>query len=326
MKIKIGLCGLPNSGKSTFLKLVSKTEALIAPYLFTTLKPQEGVAPFFSQELELLHSITRSEKLIPPYLTFIDIPGLIRGAHRGEGLGNEFLSYLRGCDVILEVVRNFFDEQVIHSERSIDPQRDILIVEEEIIASEKEILTRMIKKLEKEKDKRLDLLKNIYQEAQSFKRFPEYSEELKEFNLLLTKKWFLLVNGREFQFQNSVFENVYNLDLKWEVDILGNQEFKKESRLSEFLNQLRKDLNLIQFFTFTKEITQGWFIKKGSKIIEAAEMIHSDFALKFKIAETIFLGDFVKIKDWHQAREHGLLKLKGRSSEIEENEIIFVKI
>lgn len=326
MKIKIGLCGLPNSGKSTFLKLVSKTETLIAPYLFTTLKPQEGIAPVLTPELQTLHSITMTENVIPPHLDFIDIPGLIRGAHQGEGLGNEFLSYLRGCDVILEIVRNFFDEKVVHPENIIDPECDIFIIEEEIIASEKEIIERTIKKLEKTKDKRLDILKNVYQNLQPFKRFPEYLEELKEFNLLLTKNWFLLINGQEFKFHNQVFKNIYNLDLKWELDILEDKEFQKESKLNYFLNQLRKDLSLIQFFTFTKEITQGWFIKKDSKIIDVAAMIHSDFALKFKVAETILLENFIKIKDWNKAKEKGLIKLKGRDSKIEENEIVFVKI
>lgn len=328
MKISVGICGLPNSGKSTFLKLVSQIEVLIAPYPFTTLKPQEAVVPVFSSELSLLHSITKTPKVIPGYLNFIDIPGLIRGAHRGEGLGNEFLSYLRGADTVLEIVRNFIREEVIHPEGEIDPERDILIMEEEIIEAEKNLLEKAIKKLEKTKDERLEDLKNVYQNLKPFKRFPEFKERLKEFNLLLVKDWFLLINGRELKFQNQVFKNIYNLDLEWELEILKNEELQKEikPKIYDFLNELRKDLNLVQFFTFTKDITQAWFIKKKSKIIEAAEMIHSDFALKFKIAETISLENFLKIKDWGKAKEMGFIKLKGREAEVEENEIIFVKI
>jgi ribosome-binding ATPase YchF (GTP1/OBG family) len=114
----------------------------------------------------------------------------------------------------------------------------------------------------------------------------------------------------------------------WELEILENKEIQNEFQpmVFEFLNQFRKDLGLIQFFTFTKEITQGWFIKKDSSIIEAAEMIHSDFALKFKVAETISLENFVKIKDWEKAKKLGLIQNKGREAKIEENEIIFVKI
>jgi ribosome-binding ATPase YchF (GTP1/OBG family) len=305
MKIKIGLCGLPNSGKSTFIKLVSQVEVLIAPYPFTTLKAQEYAVPIISQELKALHSITQTPQIVPPYLIFVDVPGLIRGAHKGEGLGNEFLSYLRGCDIILEIVRNFKREDVPHPEGSIDPLRDIKIIEEEVRLADEEIL----KRAKKEK---------IHREA-----------------LLLNKDWFLLVNGEdtniiriENELDTNRFKNIYTLDLLWELEILANKELQSEFQpmVFEFLNQFRKDLGLIQFFTFTKEITQGWFIKKDSSIIDAAGMIHSDFALKFKVAETISLENFVKIKDWEKAKKLGLIQNKGREAKIEENEIIFVKI
>jgi len=306
MKIKIGLCGLPNSGKSTFIKLVSKIEVAIAPYPFTTLKAQEYAAPIISEELKTLHSITQTSQIIPPYLVFIDIPGLIRGAHKGEGLGNEFLSYLRGCDVILEIVRNFKREDVPHSEGSIDPIRDVEIIEEEVRLADEEILKRNKKKIQ-------------------------------ENALLLNKDWFLLINGFYKELEeiesglskrNLIFKKIYILDFLWELEVLENEEFQKEfcPKIFDFLNQFRKDLGLIQFFTFTKEITQGWFVENGSSIISAVRMIHSDFELKFKIAETISLEDFVKVKDWEKAKKLGLIKNKGRESKIEENEIIFVKI
>jgi ribosome-binding ATPase YchF (GTP1/OBG family) len=296
---------LPNSGKSTFIKLVSQVEVLIAPYPFTTLKAQEYAVPIISQELKTLHSITQTPQIVPPYLIFVDVPGLIRGAHKGEGLGNEFLSYLRGCDVILEIVRNFKREDVPHPEGSIDPLRDIKIIEEEVRLADEEIL----KRAKKEK---------VQPEA-----------------LLLNKDWFLLVNGEdtnitriENELDTNRFKNIYTLDLLWELEILENKELQNEfqPKVFEFLNQFRKDLGLIQFFTFTKEITQGWFIKKDSSIIDAAGMIHSDFALKFKVAETISLENFVKIKDWEKAKKLGLIQNKGREAKIEENEIIFVKI
>ena len=338
MKIKIALCGLPNSGKSTFIKLVSQVEVLTAPYPFTTLKAQEYAAPIISQELKILHSITQTPQIISPYLIFVDVPGLIRGAHKGEGLGNEFLSYLRGCDIILEIVRNFKREDVPHPEGGIDPLRDIKIIEEEVRLADEEILKR----------------------AKKGKIQPEA--------LLLNKDWFLLVNGEDaddiypnnnrIKYPNeepnknskfgqysgnsfgqhsgsdvsprrsAFFKNIYTLDLLWELEILENKELQNEfqPKVFEFLNQFRKDLGLIQFFTFTKEITQGWFIKKDSPIIDAAGMIHSDFALKFKVAETISLENFVKIEDWEKAKKLGLIKNKGREAKIEENEIIFVKI
>jgi ribosome-binding ATPase YchF (GTP1/OBG family) len=305
MKIKIGLCGLPNSGKSTFIKLVGQVEVLTAPYPFTTLKAQEYAVPIISQELKILHSITQTPQIVPPYLIFVDVPGLIRGAHKGEGLGNEFLSYLRGCDVILEIVRNFKREDVPHPEGSIDPLRDIKIIDEEVRLADEEILKRAKK------------------------------EKVQPETLLLNKDWFLLVNGEdtnitriENELNTNRLKNIYTLDLLWELELLENKEIQNEfqSKVFEFLNQFRKDLGLIQFFTFTKEITQGWFIKKDSSIIDAAGMIHSDFALKFKVAEVISLENFVKIKDWEKAKKLGLIQNKGREAKVEENEIIFVKI
>jgi ribosome-binding ATPase YchF (GTP1/OBG family) len=334
MKIEIGLCGLPNSGKSTFIKLVSQVKVLIAPYPFSTLKAQEYAVPIISDELKLLYSITQTKELIPPYLFFVDVPGIVRGAHQGEGLGNEFLSYLRSCDFILEIVRNFLKEDVPHSEGFVDPSRDIEIIEEEIILADQEIIQRGIKKLEKEKSKeaeeKLELLKIIEKDIKEGKRkfYSEFQESLKEFNLLLTKEWFLLINGKDIKIQSAIFRNIYNLDLAWELELLSQKEEINEfqPKVYDFLNQLRKDLGLIQFFTYTKDITQGWFIKKDSSIIDAVGLIHSDFALKFKIAEIISLDEFVKIKGWEKAKSLGLIKNKGRTAKIEENEIIFVKI
>lgn len=334
MKITIGLCGLPNSGKSTFIKLVSQVEVLIAPYPFSTLKAQEYAVPIISEELKLLHQITQTKELIPPYLFFIDVPGLIRGAHQGEGLGNEFLSYLRGCDYILEIVRNFFNQNIPHPEGSIDPLRDIDIIEEEIFFADQEIIERAIKKLEKEKKKeseeKLKILTMINEQNQKYKRYPQYYEILKEFNLLLTKEWFLLINGREFNLNKNLFDfkNIYNLDLAWELELLNSNEENSElePKIYDFLNQFRKDLDLIQFFTYTNDITQGWLIKKGTSIIDAVSLIHSDFALKFKTAETILLDDFVKIGNWEKTKNLGMVKNKGKIAEVEENEIIFVKI
>jgi ribosome-binding ATPase YchF (GTP1/OBG family) len=335
MQIKIGLCGLPNSGKSTFIKLVSQVEILIASYPFSTLKAQEYAVPIISDELKLFHSITQTKELIPPYLFFVDVPGLIRGAHKGEGLGNEFLSYLRGCDFILEIVRNFYKEDIPHLEGDINPLRDIQIIEEEIKLADNEIIKRAIKKLEKETTKeakeKLSLLQLIFNNIQNNreeKRYFEYNELLKEFNLLLTKEWFLLINGKDIKIQSAIFKNIYNLDLAWELELLSQQEAIEEfqSQVYNFLNQLRKDLDLIQFFTYTKDITQGWFIKRNSSIIEAVGLIHSDFVSKFKIAETMALKEFLKIKSWEKAKSLGLVQNKGRNAVIEENEIIFVKI
>jgi len=343
---KIGLCGLPNSGKSTFIKLISKADILIAPYPFSTLKAKEYAVPVISLELKKLFETTKSSKLIPPYLFFVDVPGLIKGAYKGEGLGNEFLSYLRGSDFILEIVRNFEKEDVPHFEGKIDIIRDILIIEDEIIFSEKEIIERALKKMEKERDKNLiektKVLKEIYNKLSPGKRFFEFYDLLKEFNLLVTKNWFLMINGKEINTENLkqdlmeicqikeeesfAFSNIYVLDFLKEMENLELNFDSHQQTFYNFLNSLRKDLGLIQFFTFNKEIAQGWFISRGSNLFEAAGMIHNELALKFKVAESLDLDSFLKIGDWEKAKKMGIVKNEGKDSLVEENEIIYVKI
>jgi GTP-binding protein YchF len=343
---KIALCGLPNSGKSTFIKLISQSDVLIASYPFSTLKAQEYAVFVFSQELKNLFEITKSKKLIPPHLIFIDVPGLIKGAHKGEGLGNEFLSYLRGSDFILEIIRNFEKEDVPHVEGKVDIIRDVLIIEDEIIYSEKEILERLIKKIEKEKDKGLKekgkILESVYNQLSPGKRFPEFYDLVKEFNLLIIKKWFLLINGKEVETEklkndlmdlceielskNFAFEKIYSLDFLKEIENLKMNFTENNYGFYNFLNSLRKDLGLIQFFTFNKEITQGWFIPEGSSLFEAAKMIHNELALKFKVAECIDLNSFLQIGDWEKAKKMGLIRNEGKDSKVEENKIIYVKI
>ncbi|GBD34372.1 Ribosome-binding ATPase YchF [bacterium HR35] len=328
MNFKIGLCGLPNSGKSSFIKLTSEADVLIANYPFTTLKAGEYSFFIFSEELKKLHQITQTPEVIPDYLILVDVPGLIRGAHRGEGLGNEFLSYLRKGNVVLEIVRNFENKEVPHPEGKVDPLRDILIIEEEIIQAEKEILERNLKVLKKTNQKeKIEAMEKILIQLEPFKRMPEFDEILKEYNLLITKPWYLLVNGEECDLPSEVlktFQSVYFLDVKWEIEAKEIKDLPK--KFNEFSNKFRLDLNLIQFFTFTKEITQEWFIKRGSSYLEAAELIHSDFAQKFKEAQTLSLEEFLELKDWELAKKLGKIKIKGKKDKVEENEIIWFKI
>lgn len=330
----IGFCGLPNSGKSTFLKLLTKTEILIANYPFSTVSPKLARGYFISDNLSKLYSITKTPKLIPSYLNFLDVPGLIRGSHKGLGLGNEFLSYLRQSDVILEIVRNFKREDVIHSEGSIDPERDILLIEEEIIQADKKIIEENLNKLKKLpacKDK-FDKLLFILNNLKPFKRFRELNDDLKEYNLLLTKDWFLVFNGNlpiDFsKFEDLCFKNIFQIDFQFELELQENEEFKEEFKpeINNFLNIFRSNLNLIEFFTFTNEITQSWLIEKGTKIIEAAGIIHTDFAKKFKIAEIAELKDFLSQPNWSGLKNVGLIKQVGRDYCLQEGDIVKIII
>jgi len=340
----IGLCGLPNSGKSTLLKLLSKIELEIAPYPFTTKKPKEVIVPVLTDELISLHNITKTKDLFPASLNFLDVPGLIKGSHKGLGLGNEFLSYLRSCDIVLEVVRNFEREDVPHSEGKIDPERDILIIEEEIIEADKRIIEENLKKLKKAKiDDRVLALEDILKNLEPFKRFKEYDELLKEYNLLITKDWYLILNGERKidlgKFENLCFKKIYKFDFEFELELEENEELKEEykSEVKEFLKNFRKDLDIIQFFTFTKEITQSWFLENGSNILKAAGIIHSDFEKKFKYAEVIELEKFLelyknsnetieKIVNLTLAKNSGFLKTVGKDYIVKDCDIIKIFI
>jgi len=331
---KIGTCGLPNAGKSTFLKAISKTDVEIGNYPFTTKKPKTVIALVISENLLNLYNITKTKKLIPAYLEFSDIPGLIKGSHKGLGLGNEFLSYLRACNVILEIVRNFERIDVPHVEGGVDPERDILIIEEEIIKADQAIIEEAIKKLEKTKKdtEKLEILKYIHANLEPFKRFEEYEDQLKEFNLLITKKWFLLINGDKKigieKFKNLCFHNVYQLDCLFELELEEDEEIKKEigSNIQKFLNEFRKDIDLIEFFTFTKEITQSWFIEKKSSILNCAKKIHSDFYHKFKGAEVINLKEFIQFSSWEEAKNKGAVRQIGKDYIVQEADIIKILI
>jgi len=327
MRVKIGICGLPNSGKSSFVKLVSQAEVEIGIYPFTTLKASEYAFIIFSPELKELHQLTKTPEVIPDYLIVVDVPGLIRGAHKGEGLGNEFLSYLRKGDVVLEIVRNFFNPEVSHPEGSIDPWRDLLIIEEEIILSEKEILVRNLKTVKKTGDhKKMMAMEKILDEAEPFKRFLDLKDILKEYNLLLTKPWYLLVNGEEIPMRDElkVFERVYFLDIWWELE--SRQDKSLQTKFESFANEFRKDLHLLEFFTFNERITQSWFIQKGSTYEEAGGLIHSDFKEKIKGVETISLEEFKTIGNWEEAKKLGKIKTKSKNDLVQEHEIILIKI
>ncbi len=330
---KIGLCGLPNAGKSTLLKLLTTKEVEIANYPFTTKKPNIAIALVISEKLLDLYKITCTKELTPAFLEFVDIPGLIKGSHMGLGLGNEFLSYLRSCDVILEVVRNFKNEEVLHMEGDINPERDILIIEEEIIEADKRIIEENLQNIQKKaKDKeKAELLLKLKNEIKPFQRFPELNDALKEYNLLITKDWYLIINGEEIdikKFQNLCFKRIYQMDFKFELEIEEDESLKKEfkSQKSIFLNQFRKDINFIEFYTFTKEITQSWFLENGSNILEAARKIHSDFEKKFKSAEVINIDKFLQIKDWTEAKNKGEIMIVGKDYIVKEGDIIKINI
>lgn len=345
----IGIIGLPNIGKSTLFKDLTRISVPISPYSFTTIEPNQGIIEVKDERLEKIAQITKPEKITFSSIKFIDIAGLVKKAHLGKGLGNQFLSHLRNCDGILEVIRVFKDKNVEHIEGSIDPKRDIEIIGLELLMKDLETVENFLKKIKEkggeelsEKIEILNSLKKRLERGEFLNNvfLKEEEEKLAQELQLLTKKFLIYIfNIDEGEKDTETFKKlagnipflVDNLKLEEEILGLSEEEIKELELKPKYLEQIPEicynALNLISFFTIKggKEI-RAWEIKRGQSIVEAAAKVHSDFQKKFIRGEVLPFEDFIKSGDWHQARKNGLIKIKGRDYIINDGDIIEFKI
>jgi len=352
MSFSIGIVGLPNVGKSTLFKALTRQRVDIAPYPFTTISPNIGKVFVPDERLEKIAQIVKPEKITPTTIEFIDIAGLVKGAHKGEGLGNQFLAQIRNCDAIVEVVRAFKDENVQHVEKEVNPKRDLEIVEIELLMKDLETIDKILAKLEKEaksgdkeKSKKFDLLKKIRENLVLEKKVSDISlseEEnslIKEFQFLTQKPIIYLFNtdqSNKFKIDERLKSKVgshyliSNLKFEEEVSELSEKEIE-ELKIKPFLDQLiltcYNILSLITFFTIAggKE-TRAWTIKKGVLAPEAGGKVHSDFEKKFIRAEVIPWQKLIELGAWKKARELGQIKTAGRDYLVQDGDIIEFKI
>lgn len=343
MSFSVGIIGLPNVGKSTLFKALTKKEVDIAAYPFTTIHPNIGIISVPDQRLKKIAEIIKPEKVTPTSIEFVDIAGLVKGAHKGEGLGNQFLAHIRNCNALLEIVRAFENPNVEHVEGSIDPKRDMETIKTELLMKDLETLENLLAKLEKDKkgDKKQqeDLIfftkvKEAIAQGKEIKDLglnDEEKEKLKEFQLLTEKPIIYVFNRGN---QQEVKENLTGipLDLKIEEEIseLSESEIKElglKCQLDQLILNCYNILDLITFYTVAggKE-TRAWTIKKGSKVPEAGGRIHSDFEEKFIRAEVIDWKKLVEAGSWPKARELGLLKTVGKDYVVEDGDVIEFKI
>lgn len=362
--MKLGIVGLPNVGKSTLFNSLTKAGAESANYPFCTIDPNVGVVAVPDDRLNKLAALYNSAKITPAVIEFVDIAGLVKGASKGEGLGNQFLANIREVDAIVHVVRCFEDSNIVHVDGSIDPIRDIETINLELIFSDIEILERRLAKQSKaalnNKDiaKECDLIKRVkahLEEGKLAKSFETDDEDeqamLKSYNLLTAKPVIFAANVKEDdladdgagnKFVQSVRdyaakENcevfVICAQIEQEISELDDDEKKmfledlglSESGLDKLIAASYRLLGLISYLTAGETETRAWTIVNGTKAPQAAGKIHSDFERGFIRAEVVNYQDLLDCKTYAGAKEKGLVRLEGKDYVVKDGDVILFR-
>ena len=340
MSLKIGIVGLPNVGKSTLFKALTREQVNIANFPFATIDPNIGIVKVPDKRLDKLAEMAKSKKIIPAAIEFVDIAGLVKGAHEGAGLGNKFLARIREVDAIIEVVRDFEDPDIIHVEGNVNPSRDIETIQLELVMADLQTLNKHLSTIEKdikagqkyaqEEKIILEKIKTVL-EAGDLAKKANLSDSEFDFikNLhFLTLKSFLLVFNVSGNTDN---KNKLALNLKLEAEIAEMdeeeaKEFENESRLPDLIKSAYSLLNLITYFTTGEDETRGWTIEAGWTAPQAGSAIHTDFEQKFIKAEVINWQKLLDCGSWANARQNGLLKTEGKDYVVEDGDVIEFKI
>ncbi len=357
------MVGLPNVGKSTLFNALTNAGAESANYPFCTIEPNVGIVSVPDERLEKLKEMYNPEKFTPAVLEFMDIAGLVKGASKGEGLGNKFLGDIRSADAIVHVVRCFEDENIIHVDGSIDPARDIETIDLELIFSDLEIVARRLERAKKmvKGDKKfqteIDFLQRLTahleegHSARSFDFTDEEKEITKEMPLLSAKPVIYAANLSEDDFKNNIessahYKTVCDIayrekaavlpicaELEAEIADMGDED--KKMFLSELglevsgLDRIIKEgyslLGLISFLTAGQPEVRAWTISKGTKAPQAAGKIHTDFERGFIRAEVVAFDDLMKCGSMNAAREKGLVRSEGKEYVMQDGDVVLFR-
>ena len=362
--MKLGIVGLPNVGKSTLFNSLTKAGAESANYPFCTIDPNVGIVAVPDERLKVLGDMYASERIVPAAIEFVDIAGLVKGASKGEGLGNQFLANIREVDAIVHVVRCFEDSNIIHVEGSIDPMRDIETINLELIFSDLEVLERRYSKVKKTANndkaaaKEAALVERLMKYMESGKlakgfavEDDEEQELLNSFNLLTYKPVIYAANVKEDELANDAADNenvqkvrafaaeensevfVICAQIEQEIAELDDDEKKmfleelglSESGLEKLIRASYRILGLISYLTAGPKETKAWTITRGTKAPQAAGKIHSDFERGFIRAEIVSYDNLVECGGFNAAKEKGLVRSEGKEYVVQDGDVVLFR-
>lgn len=362
--LKTGIIGLPNVGKSTLFNAITQSHVIAANYPFATIDPNVGIVKVKDDRVDRLVEMYQPLKKIYTTFEFIDIAGLVKGASKGEGLGNQFLSNIREVDAICQVVRCFKDSNVIHVDGSVDPIRDVETINIELALADLEIIERRVQRLAKrvqvkEEDALIEFniltkIKNLLDNNQDPKKLKLTESELKvvkNYNFLTLKPVIYLANLgdndildltnnkiyqrflEKMQATNEMVipvsikleEEIANLDTQEEKDLFLNEYGLEKSTLDEIIVKTYELLNLKTFFTVGSDEVRAWTFKNGMKAPECAGIIHTDFQKGFIKAETVSYDDLIKAGSYLKAKEQGNIRLEGKEYLVKDGDIMLFR-